>query len=138
MKVACCALFAFVALGAALPADTSAESDGHAVTITSLGGGISLMETAIQMNIPEDNTHPWAAVTGTAFQHVEGYPTIIQFYQSEEFVHTAQVEIDQDGAYEYVFRVRNHDQDTGKFVDLFMGDYTVRIFNVVHSTSHTA
>ncbi len=45
----------------------------------------------------------------------------------------AQVNVDDENAYEYKFRVRTVDQ--GRTNNIFEGDYTVKIFKVVYSNS---
>ena len=85
------------------------------------------------MNIPEDNKLPWGAVKGSAFDNVERYPVIIQFYKGEDPVHVAQVDVKGDGSYEYKFRVRSVDNNTGEAINIFEGQYTVKIFKVIHN-----
>ena len=89
------------------------------------------------MSIPEDNTLPWGAVRGSAFDYVERYPVIIQFYKGEDPVHVAQVDLKGDGSYEYKFRVRSVDNNTGDIVNIFEGQYTVKIFKVIHNQNQT-
>ncbi len=74
-------------------------------------------------------------VKGAASDYAERYPVIIQFYKGEDPVHVAQVDVKGDGSYEYQFRVRNLDSNTGEFVNIFQGDYTVKIFKVVPNTA---
>jgi hypothetical protein len=50
-------------------------------------------------------------------------------------VHVAQVKVKGDGSYEYKFKIRNTDQNTGEVVDIFEGEYTVKIFKVIHTKS---
>ena len=114
-----------------IPAIVSAEPNVGTVTVVPLNEEISMEKTVIPMNIPLDNTHPWGAVSGEPSEHVDGYPVVIQFYQGEDLVHTAQVDVADDGSYDYQLRVRNLDALTGEFVHIFAGDYTVHIFRVV-------
>jgi len=65
----------------------------------------------------------------------ERYPIFIHFYQGEDPVHFAQVDAKGDGSYEYKFRVRNLNLDTGEFVNVFEGDYTVKIYKVIPNTN---
>ena len=116
-----------------IPGDIAAES--NSVTVTPINEEISLEKTVTTMNVPEDNKLPWATVRGTASDYVERYPVIIQFYQNEDPVHFAQVDVKGDGSYEYKFRVRNLDTNTGEFVNVFEGDYTVKIFKVIPNTN---
>lgn len=94
------------------------------------------------MNIPENNSLPWGFVEGKISNHVEGYPVIIQIYDNNGqnipgnnigAVHFAQTEVDDNGSYEYQFRVK--DVKEGQTIDIFSGDYTVKIFKVVYLNS---
>ena len=87
------------------------------------------------MSIPEDNKMPWGTVRGSADDVAERYPIIIQSYQGEDPVHFAQVDAKGDGSYEYKFRVRNLDTNSGEFVNVFQGDYTVKIYKVIPNTN---
>ena len=112
---------------AGIPVIASAESSATtAITLVPLDGETSLEETVIPMNIPLDNTSPWGAVTGEPSEHAKGHAVIIQFYQDGVMVHAAQVMPSDDGSYEYKFRVRNLDADTGEPVNIFSGDYAVQ------------
>ena len=83
------------------------------------------------MNIPEDNKFPWGAVRGQASEVAERYPVIIQIFKGEDPVHFAQVDVKGDGSFEYKFRIRNVDADTGVATNIFEGQYTVNIFRVI-------
>lgn len=133
--IAATSIMAVIAI-AGLPEIVSAESG--TVTLVQLSGEASLEKTVIPMSIPLDNTSPWGAVTGGPSDHVKGHAVVIQFYQDETLVHTAQVTPFDDGSYEYQFRVRNLDSVTGEYVNIFSGDYTVHIFKVVPSASPVA
>ena len=84
------------------------------------------------MNIPKGNQLPWAFVEGKIENPAENYPVLIQFLKNDELVHVAQVNVDDEGAYEYKFRVRTVDEE--RTINIFEGDYTVKIFKVVYST----
>ncbi len=114
-----------------IPGDISAETSQNIITVTPINEEISLQKTVTIMNIPQDNKLPWGAVKGAASDYVERYPVIIQFYKGEDPVHFTQVDVKGDGSYEYKFRVRNLDSNTGEFVNIFEGDYTVKIFRVI-------
>ncbi len=118
-----------------IPGDVSAESGQ--ITITPIDGEISLEKTVTTMNVPQDNKLPWGTVVGEADDIAERYPVIIQFYKGEDPVHFAQVDVKGDGSYEYKFRIRNLDLDTGKFVNVFEGDYTVKIYKVIPNTNNS-
>ena len=122
-----------------IPGSVSAEVDGtntvSTTTVTPLNEEVSLQRTVTTMNIPEDNVLPWGTVKGSASEYAERYPVIIQFYKGEDPVHFAQVDVEGDGSYEYKFRVRNLDTNSGQFVNVFEGQYTVKIFKVIPNTN---
>lgn len=118
-----------------IPTNASAEDNQDSITITPINEAISLKKTTTIMAVPENNELPWGTVRGAASDYVERYPVIIQFYKGEEPVHIAQVDVKGDGSYEYKFRVRNLDSNTGEFVNVFEGEYTVKIFRVVPNTN---
>jgi hypothetical protein len=78
----------------------------------------------------EENTLPWGFVEGKIASHVAGYPVIIQIFKDNEAVHFAQTDVNEDGSYEYKFRVLNVEGD--QTTKLFDGDYQVTIFKVVY------
>ena len=90
-------------------------------------------EKQIKMTIPSDNTLPWAFVEGAAHNVVDGNPVIIQIYQNEKPVHFAQVNVRDDGTYQYQFRVR--DVTDSKITNIFEGEYTVKIFKTINLDS---
>ncbi len=118
-----------------LPSEIVAETNQNSITVTPINEEISLQKTVTTMIVPEDNKLPWGSVIGAASDYVERYPVIIQFYKGEDPVHVAQVDVKGDGSYEYKFRVRSLDSSTGEFVNIFEGDYTVKIFRVIPNTN---
>jgi hypothetical protein len=100
-------------------------------TITPINDEVSLKKTVIPMNIPKDNIFPWGAVRGQASEFAERYPVIIQIFKGEDPVHFAQVDLKGDGSFEYKFRIRNVDANTGEVTNIFEGQYTVNIFKVI-------
>ena len=116
-----------------IPGDVSAES--NQVTVTPINEKVSLEKTVTTMSVPEGNELPWGTIRGGASDVAERYPIIIQFYKGEDPVHFAQVDAKGDGSYEYKFRVRNLDLNTGEFVNIFQGDYTVKIYKVIPNTN---
>ena len=116
-----------------IPGNVSAES--NQITVTPINAEVSLEKTTTTMSVPQDNTLPWGTIRGEASDVAERYPIIIQFYQGEDPVHFAQVDSKGDGSYEYKFRVRNLDSNTGEFVNVFQGDYTVQIYKVIPNTN---
>lgn len=119
-----------------IPGDISAET--NQITITPINEKVSLEKTTTTMNVPQDNQLPWGTVRGEASDVAERYPIIIQFYKGEDPVHFAQVDAKGDGSYEYKFRVRNTDSNTGEIVNVFEGDYTVKIYKVIPNTNDLA
>jgi len=102
-------------------------------TVTSLYDETSIEKTVSVMNVPKDNTLPWGTVRGTIDDPAQGYPVIIQFFKGEDPVHVAQVDVKGDGSYEYKFRVRDVNLETGEVTNIFEGNYLVKIFKVVNS-----
>lgn len=100
-------------------------------TITPINEEISIKKTAIPMNIPKDNVFPWGSIRGQASESAERYPVIIQIYKGDDPVHFAQVDVKGDGSFEYKFRVRNIDANTGEAINIYQGEYTVNIFRVI-------
>ena len=95
-----------------------------------LTGMIALEKSTIFFHSPEDNSLPWAFVEGNIANHVQGYPVIIQIFKNNDAVHFAQTNVEEDGDYEYKFRVLNSDNDNT--TKIFDGDYLVKIFKVVY------
>jgi hypothetical protein len=89
-----------------------------------------LEQTTLEMSVPSDNSLPWGFVEGKIASPVKDYPAIIQIYKGDEPIHFAQVPINDDGSYQYRFRVL--DVTDGKTTRIFEGDYTVKIFKVVN------
>jgi hypothetical protein len=121
-------LLAFSVLSVSL-STSFAESQ----TVTSLYDETSIEKTVSVMSVPKDNTLPWGTVRGTIDDPAQGYPVIIQFFKGEDPVHVAQVDVKGDGSYEYKFRVRDVNLETGKVTNIFEGNYLVKIFKVVNS-----
>ncbi len=115
------------------PSQTFAETQENETTIHPINEKLSIKKTTVSIDIPEDNTLSWGMVKGEASDYVERYPVIIQFYQDEEPIHVAQVDVKGDGSYEYKFRVRNVDNNTGEVINIFEGQYIVKIFKVIHN-----
>ncbi|HSF27700.1 MAG TPA: hypothetical protein VD699_05530 [Nitrosopumilaceae archaeon] len=127
-------LAALAALLVTLPNSTSSISEEFPSipTLVSKDNSVVLQQKIIPMHIPEDNTLPWAFVEGKVINPAEGYPVIIQIYKDDEPVHFAQTDVREDGSYEYKFRARNVDGD--RVINIFQGDYTVKIFKTVYVT----
>ena len=118
-----------------IPNDVIAETNQNNVSIKPINEKISLETTTVTLSVPENNTLPWGTVFGAPSDVAERYPVIIQFYKGSETVHIAQIDVKGDGSYEYKFRVKNLDHDTGKFTDVFHGEYIVKIFKVIPNTN---
>jgi hypothetical protein len=114
-----------------------ADTNQNDISVKPINEKFSLETTITTLSVPENNTLPWGTVYGAASDVAERYPVIIQFYKEDEAVHMAQIDTKGDGSYEYKFRVRNLDQNTGEFTDIFHGDYTVKIFKVIPNTNLT-
>ena len=121
-----------------VPNSAVAETNQNEISVTPINEKISLETTITTLTVPEDNTLPWGTVYGAASDVAERYPVIIQFYKGDEAIHMAQIDTKGDGSYEYKFRVRNLDQSTGEFTNIFYGEYTVKIFKVIPNTNLTA
>jgi len=115
------ALFVLVAMIGMSPSFADSNT-----TVISTDNGIQLTKTVVPMIISSDNTMPWGFIEGTVDNHAEGYPVIIQIYQNDEPIHFAQTDVNEDGTYEYKFRAKNIDGDN--VVNVYEGDYEVKIF----------
>ena len=131
--------FAAIMLVTLVPMTSFADEQISETTIIPLDAITAIEKTTIQMNVPEDNTLPWAFVEGKVANPVPNYPVIIQIYDSDDqqvsgnnvgAVHFAQTQLNSDGEYEYKFRVLDSRDNT--IVNIFEGDYTVKIFKVVY------
>ena len=125
------ALATIIALTVIVGLNTPTAIAETTTTITPINEKISLKKIVISMDIPEDNTFPWGSVRGQASEFAERYPVIIQIFKGEDPVHFAQVDYKGDGSFEYKFRIRNVDADTGDATNLFEGQYIVNIFRVI-------
>lgn len=106
--------------------------------ITPINNSMGIEKTTLHMYISNDNKLPWGFVEGNISNHAAGYPVIIQIFDNDEIitgnsvgaVHFAQTPVNEDGSYEYRFRVLDSDQ--GQITKIFDGSYTVKIFKVVY------
>ncbi len=129
------AMTSIIALLAIMIIPNTASAITNEITVTPINEKVSLETTITTLTVPENNTLPWGTVYGSASDVAERYPVIIQFYKEDEAVHVAQIDTKGDGSYEYKFRVRNLDTQTGQFTDIFQGEYTVKIFKVIPNTN---
>ena len=118
-----------------IPSTVMAETNQNNISVVPINEKVSLETTTTILSVPENNKLPWGTVHGAASDVAERYPIIIQFYKQGEAVHIAQIDTKGDGSYEYKFRVRNLDSNTGQFTDIFHGEYTVKIFKVIPNTN---
>lgn len=115
-----------------------AESIESQTEITPINNSMGIEKTTLQMSISKDNKLPWGFVEGKISNHVDDYPVIIQIFDNNEIitgnsvgaVHFAQTPVNEDGSYEYRFRVLDSNQ--GQITKIFDGSYTVKIFKVVY------
>ena len=124
-----------IALLSIMVIPNTASAITNEITVTPINEKVSLETTITTLTVPENNTLPWGTVYGSASDVAERYPVIIQFYKGDAPVHIAQIDTKGDGSYEYKFRVRNLDTQTGQFTDIFQGEYTVKIFKVIPNTN---
>ena len=134
-KISLLAMTSIIALLSIMIIPNTASAVTNEITVTPINEKISLETTITTLTVPENNTLPWGTVYGSASDVSERYPVIIQFYKGDEAVHIAQIDTKGDGSYEYKFRVRNVDTQTGQFTDIFQGEYTVKIFKVIPNTN---
>ena len=99
-----------------------------------IDGIIGIEKTTLMFHAPQENTLPWGFVEGKIENPVAGYPVIIQIYKDGDAVQFAQTDVNEDGTYEYKFRVLNIEDE--KTIKIFNGDYYVSIFKVVYLDQH--
>lgn len=134
-KIGLIAMTSIIAMLGIMAVPNTASAEINQVSVTPINEKVSLETTITTLTVPENNTLPWGTVFGAASDVAERYPVIIQFYKGDEAVHVAQIDTKGDGSYEYKFRVRNLDHQTGQFTDIFEGQYTVKIFKVIPNTN---
>ena len=137
-KIGLIAMTSIIATLGIMAVPNTASAEINQVSVTPINEKVSLETTITTLTVPENNTLPWGTVYGAASDVAERYPVIIQFYKGGEAVHVAQIDTKGDGSYEYKFRVRNLDHQTGQFTDIFEGQYTVKIFKVIPNTNPIA
>ena len=137
-KIGLIAMTSIIAMLGIMAVPNTASAEINQVSVTPINEKVSLETTITTLTVPENNTLPWGTVYGAASDVAERYPVIIQFYKGDEVVHVAQIDTKGDGSYEYKFRVRNLDHQTGQFTDIFEGQYTVKIFKVIPNTNPIA
>ena len=98
--------------------------------IIATNDGFQSVEIQVKLHVPSDNVLPWGTVYGTIKDHADTYPVIIQIYKNDDPIHFAQTDVNDDGSYEYKFRIRSVDNDD-RVINVFEGDYDVKIFQTV-------
>ena len=123
---------AAVLIGSLMSTSTSFAAEQESQTeIISIDGTIGIEKTTLSWYASHDNTLPWGFVEGKIPNHVSDYPVIIQIYDSEgDAVHFAQTNVEDDGSYEYRFRVLSINDN--QVIKIFEGDYSVKIFKVIY------
>ncbi len=123
---------AAVLIGSLMSTSTSFADEQESQTeIISIDGTIGIEKTTMSLFAPSDNILPWGFVEGKIQNHVSDYPVIIQIYDSEgDAVHFAQTNVEDDGSYEYRFRVLSINDN--QVIKIFEGDYSVKIFKVIY------
>ncbi len=123
---------AVVLIGSLMSTSTSFADEQESQTeIISIDGTIGIEKTTMSLFAPSDNILPWGFVEGKILNHVSDYPVIIQIYDSEgDAVHFAQTNVEDDGSYEYRFRVLSINDN--QVIKIFEGDYSVKIFKVIY------
>ena len=116
--------------------ETQSHNHQPQTELIPLNGEIGIEKTILSLYASPDNTLPWGFVEGKIANHVADYPVIIQIYDDDgEAFHFAQTDVEEDGSYEYRFRVRN--VDNGEVINIFEGNYSVNIFKVVYLNSNS-
>ena len=123
---------AAVLIGSLMSTSTSFADEQESQTeIISIDGTIGIEKTTVSLFASSDNILPWGFVEGKIPNHVSDYPVIIQIYDSEgDAVHFAQTNVEDDGSYEYRFRVLSINDN--QIIKIFEGDYSVKIFKVIY------
>ena len=123
---------AAVLMGSLMSTSTSFADEQESQTeIISIDGTIGIEKTTVSLFASSDNILPWGFVEGKILNHVSDYPVIIQIYDSEgDAVHFAQTNVEDDGSYEYRFRVLSINDN--QVTKIFEGDYSVKIFKVIY------
>ena len=99
--------------------------------IMPLDATTALEKSTVFFHASSSNTLPWGFVEGKIANPVQGHPVIIQIFKEGEAVHFAQTSVNEDGQYQYKFRVLNSDNQ-GQSTKIFDGNYLVKIFKVVY------
>jgi hypothetical protein len=129
--------FAMTVIFTALMSTTISSVEAETNTeIIPINENIGIEKTILSLYASPDNTLPWGFVEGKIANHVSEYPVIIQIYDEDgDATLFAQTDVEEDGSYEYRFRVRN--VDNGEVINIFEGDYVVKIFKVVYLSTNS-
>jgi len=90
---------------------TFAETQTSTTEITPISETLGLEKTVLEMNVSSNNELPWGFVEGKIVNAATNYPVIIQIYKDDDAFHFAQTSVNEDGSYEYKFRVLNVNSD---------------------------
>ena len=143
MKSSLLVLFAVAIISFSVPAFAHPHSGTFMINehthesqseIIPLDATIGIEKTTLFFHASGDNVLPWGFVEGKIANPVLDYPVIIQMFREGEAIHFAQTNVNEDGTYEYKFRVRS--VDDGEVINAFLGDYTVVIYKVVYLNSN--
>ena len=136
LMLAIVASITMISVVSATTNDAIAQPHYPLVTLTPVNDEISIQQTQVVLSVSPDNLLPWGYVTGYASSnYVPDHPVVIQFHQNGELVHVAQVDLNDDGSYEYMFRVLSVDHNTGQTTHIFQGEYIVSMYKMVPNTA---
>ncbi len=122
-------------LSVAAISPTFAEKQQSVTEVIPIDDSLAIEKTTLTMNIPSNNKLPFGSVWGKIDNAAVEYPVIIQIYKGKDAYHFAQTNVNEDGSYEYRFRVLDSNSD--RTLKIFEGDYTVKIFKVINVPSTT-
>ena len=135
MKMILTALSIAVLAGMMMIIPDSSAHPHQEITINQINDQIALETIVTTMTIPENTDLKWATMKGTVSDPVDWYPVTVQFYKENQPIHFAQVDLLGDNSYNYKFQIRN--LDDGSMLNIFEGEYTVKISAVVYHNPHS-
>jgi hypothetical protein len=122
-------VFTIILLTALTTMPIFAEKQNTVTETIPIDDSLAIEKTTLTMDVPSSNKLPWGFVEGKITNAATDYPVIIQIYKDNEAYHFAQTDVNEDGTYEYRFRVL--DTNSERTIKIFEGDYIVKIFKVV-------
>ena len=95
-----------------------------------LDDNLILDETIVTFDDPKSNKLPWGTIKGNVINPAPGHPVIIQIFESLDNgpIHVGQVNLDENGLFEYKIRVLS--VDDGITTHIFEGNYFVKVTKV--------